>query len=400
MKNINNSETTMMNEDTMAHVDDNIQGASAQPKRKSNVGRVIAGAAGVGVAGASAAGVAAYAIGGDAVKDFFEEKKDAVKDAVKDENEAITNEELSSMMDAEVAEAADEVANDVAADAVEESYVEESVIPEPEEVLEAMVEESIIPEPEVIAEAMVEESIIPEPEVIGEAMGEESIIPEPEVIAEAMVEESVILEPEVIAEQVVVEPTVEAVEEPFGERVLLSHATSDDMSFSEAFAAARAEVGANGVFEWRGGYYGTYYAEEWAEMPADYKREFSNHNWAAEYKNESVEVVIGDIDVEAYDEIADLSVEDGEVEVELIAENLEELDSVLALDDEVIDVEAIEQILGDFEIIADGGEIEVEIIADGSFEVSFGDDLLADGDDVDGDDLLMDGLDGSDDLIC
>jgi hypothetical protein len=215
-----------------------------------------------------------------------------------------------------------------------------------------------------------------------------------------MVEESVILEPEVIAEQVVVEPTVEAVEEPFGERVLLSHATSDDMSFSEAFAAARAEVGANGVFEWRGGYYGTYYAEEWAEMPADYKREFSNHNWAAEYKNESVEVVIGDIDVEAYDEIADLSVEDGEVEVELIAENLEELDSVLALDDEVIDVEAIEQILGDFEIIADGGEIEVEIIADGSFEVSFGDDLLADGDDVDGDDLLMDGLDGSDDLIC
>ena len=352
MKNINNSETTMMNEDTMAHVDDNIQGASAQPKRKSNVGRVIAGAAGVGVAGASAAGVAAYAIGGDAVKDFFEEKKDAVKDAVKDENEAITNEELSSMMDAEVAEAADEVANDVAADAVEESYVEESVIPEPEEVLEAMVEESMIPEPEVIAE------------------------------------------------QVVVAPTVEAVEEPFGERVLLSHATSDDMSFSEAFAAARAEVGANGVFEWRGGYYGTYYAEEWAEMPADYKREFSNHNWAAEYKNESVEVVIGDIDVEAYDEIADLSVEDGEVEVELIAENLEELDSVLALDDEVIDVEAIEQILGDFEIIADGGEIEVEIIADGSFEVSFGDDLLADGDDVDGDDLLMDGLDGSDDLIC
>jgi hypothetical protein len=263
-----------------------------------------------------------------------------------------------------------------------------------------MVEVSIIPEPEVIAEAMVEESIIPEPEVIAEAMVEESIIPEPEVIAEAMVEESVILEPEVIAEQVVVEPTVEAVEEPFGERVLLSHATSDDMSFSEAFAAARAEVGANGVFEWRGGYYGTYYAEEWAEMPADYKREFSNHNWAAEYKNESVEVVIGDIDVEAYDEIADLSVEDGEVEVELIAENLEELDSVLALDDEVIDVEAIEQILGDFEIIADGGEIEVEIIADGSFEVSFGDDLLADGDDVDGDDLLMDGLDGSDDLIC
>jgi len=43
-----------------------------------------------------------------------------------------------------------------------------------------------------------------------------------------------------------------------------AHATSvnDEMSFNEAFAAARAEVGPGGVFEWHGHSYNTYYAEE------------------------------------------------------------------------------------------------------------------------------------------
>ena len=41
---------------------------------------------------------------------------------------------------------------------------------------------------------------------------------------------------------------------------------SDDMSFSEAFASARKQVGAGGVFEWRGKQYGTYYKTEWDSM--------------------------------------------------------------------------------------------------------------------------------------
>jgi len=36
----------------------------------------------------------------------------------------------------------------------------------------------------------------------------------------------------------------------------------DDMSFSEAFASAREEMGAGGVFAWHGQYYNTFYAEE------------------------------------------------------------------------------------------------------------------------------------------
>ena len=41
---------------------------------------------------------------------------------------------------------------------------------------------------------------------------------------------------------------------------------ADDMSFGEAFAAARAAVGPDGVFVWHGGVYSTHTAEEWNAM--------------------------------------------------------------------------------------------------------------------------------------
>ena len=51
---------------------------------------------------------------------------------------------------------------------------------------------------------------------------------------------------------------------------------NDDMSFNEAFAAARAEVGPGGVFEWHGGLYGTYYASEWNAMDDAARNEYYN----------------------------------------------------------------------------------------------------------------------------
>lgn len=42
----------------------------------------------------------------------------------------------------------------------------------------------------------------------------------------------------------------------------------DSLSFSQAFAEARSQVGAGGVFEWNGKVYSTYYAEEWDSMSA------------------------------------------------------------------------------------------------------------------------------------
>jgi hypothetical protein len=66
------------------------------------------------------------------------------------------------------------------------------------------------------------------------------------------------------------------------EEIEVAISPDDSMSFNEAFATAREEVGANGVFEWRGGVYGTYYAEEWENFSDEYKEEFSNHNWQSE----------------------------------------------------------------------------------------------------------------------
>lgn len=60
----------------------------------------------------------------------------------------------------------------------------------------------------------------------------------------------------------------------------LATSVNDDMSFNEAFAAARSEVGAGGAFEWRGNMYNTFYAEEWNSMSAEEKAEFdSNFHW-------------------------------------------------------------------------------------------------------------------------
>lgn len=52
-------------------------------------------------------------------------------------------------------------------------------------------------------------------------------------------------------------------------------AVSDDLSFGEAFAHARAEVGPGGVFHWHGGIYNTYSAEEWNAMTIEQKHDFA-----------------------------------------------------------------------------------------------------------------------------
>lgn len=52
-------------------------------------------------------------------------------------------------------------------------------------------------------------------------------------------------------------------------------AVNDDMSFGEAFEAARAEVGPGGVFHWHGGIYNTYSADEWNDMSVEQKHDFA-----------------------------------------------------------------------------------------------------------------------------
>lgn len=51
--------------------------------------------------------------------------------------------------------------------------------------------------------------------------------------------------------------------------------THDDLSFREAFDAARAEMGPGGVFRWHGNLYNTYTADEWQAMSESEKDEFA-----------------------------------------------------------------------------------------------------------------------------
>lgn len=50
---------------------------------------------------------------------------------------------------------------------------------------------------------------------------------------------------------------------------------SDDLSFQDAFDAARAQVGPGGVFRWNGGLYNTYKEDEWNAMSDDEKADFT-----------------------------------------------------------------------------------------------------------------------------
>ncbi len=68
---------------------------------------------------------------------------------------------------------------------------------------------------------------------------------------------------------------------------------TDDMNFSQAFAAARQEVGAGGIFYYHGHAYGTYYENEWNNMSEDDKADYwaSVDHTHAEYVHEHPEVV-------------------------------------------------------------------------------------------------------------
>lgn len=65
-------------------------------------------------------------------------------------------------------------------------------------------------------------------------------------------------------------------EEPMSADEGLKVATVDDsMSFNQAFETARAQVGAGGVFTWRGNIFNTYTADEWKAMSNDDKQLFA-----------------------------------------------------------------------------------------------------------------------------
>lgn len=195
------------------------------------------------------------------------------------------------------------------------------------------------------------------------------------------------------------EPTVDEPSEDVGDvdlpiaedeviKVGVAHGVNDDMSFNEAFATARAEVGAGGVFEWRGNIYGTYYADEWNEMSDDEREAFSEgiDLSADDTKGED------DLVVEDDDEVVDALMLDDEddgdtIEVLGIADDDADMDALVDDDDSVVfvDVDAWEDdVDGDLmvEVAADDIYVDdidvVESLSDDADDMAWGgDDLFA-----------------------
>lgn len=88
----------------------------------------------------------------------------------------------------------------------------------------------------------------------------------------------------------------------------MSDAVDEEMTFGEAFAAARADVGPGGTFLWHGGVYGTFDAQEWNGMtPAeqvDWQNSIQWHevlDYQNDYVNEMPEPVGTPIEVDPED---------------------------------------------------------------------------------------------------
>lgn len=132
----------------------------------------------------------------------------------------------------------------------------------------------------------------------------------------------------------------------------VSEVVTDDMSFNEAFAAARADVGAGGVFEWNGNLYGTYYKEEWDNLSPEQTEEY----WA------SVEATDADVDIEHEvmpdDNQPDEIIAEAET-IDIDGDGIEESIAMDTNDDGEIDVVA-----SDFE---GDGEIDT-VVADTDFD--------------------------------
>ena len=323
-----------------------------------------------------------------------------VEEAVVDV-EQIVEEVVVSAEDA-TEEVLENAANEVvdAVNVVSEQVVDEAMVNAEQVIDEAMVNaEQVVDEAMANAEQVVDEAMVNAEQVVDEAMAN----------AEQPVEEFVLEGEE--SDLDVVESTYDSV------NVSLAHVDTTDMSFNEAFAAARAEVGSNGVFEWHGGYYGTYHSDEWAEKSDEFKQAFGSHDWASEFETESI--AMAEVEVELDDDLgcdyyeeedlgrgnfeeADL----GCANVECVADSIDSLEQSFLLDDGVIVADVLDEMTGDLpgEILAGNFEVEVAI-EDVSFDVQVEDDLYAmdpslNGvDDLGTDDILA-GIDMDSDMMC
>lgn len=122
----------------------------------------------------------------------------------------------------------------------------------------------------------------------------------------------------------------ENAETPSPDQVILAndegirYAHVDAVSFNDAFAQARQQVGPGGVFEYNGRLYGTYYAEEWANMSSMEKAEYqrrvyempsSQHDALQDSNAESVVAHSSDQSIPANSEMISAEPVDNDIKV-------------------------------------------------------------------------------------
>lgn len=213
-------------------------------------------------------------------------------------------------------------------------------------------------------------------------------------------------------EEEIEEPIIIYTEAPFAESV------SDDMSFSEAYQSARAEVGAGGIFEWKGNTYNTYTKDEWDSLTEedrqDYLSSITDRIEKIEQENiddNNSEELIADLDSELNSEAdndIDADLESGVLESELLGVT-EDLDGDGVIDivgvdynkndmiDVMIDTDGdgkMDQVILDYdeevgltgneEIIDLENDVEQDVIIDNdSVDTSTDDTLIAENSDID-----------------
>lgn len=144
-------------------------------------------------------------------------------------------------------------------------------------------------------------------------------------------------------------------------KVPVAQSVNDEMSFGKAFAAAREEVGAGGVFEWRGNLYGTYTESEWNHMSSEDKNSYwqsvrgSQHKHQDEQDSHEEKMLKTEEIVKEENHTTDITSEKNTETAETKEEQVENLE------EETAQVEQKEERIGE-DVIAAQDEVEVALL--------------------------------------
>lgn len=179
----------------------------------------------------------------------------------------------------------------------------------------------------------------------------------------AIQEEPEIVEEDCIEEEDASSTPPEVIEVPIYQDAPFSDAVNNNMSFNEAFAAARKDVGPGGFFNYKGETYNTYYKEEWDSLsPADKQDYYA-----------SLDTVTDEHAVVTEEEILDILNDQGEIVDEITS--LDDQEDIVLIGDEDNYAEVV--ITEDVVILdEDSPTIETEdtdSFADGFEDIDFND---------------------------